>query len=159
MRGILYRTAEGFAALGGFALIAAMLVTVSSVVMNDAFGKPILGDTEIVELLMGMAVASFMPWCQVRGANVIVDFFTMKAPQRVKDALDALAYVVFALVVAVLTWKLIEGAATQYERERVSMFLKLPQWWGYAVASVAAALWVLVCLQTAWQRARLAFAR
>ncbi len=159
MRGILYRTAEGFAALGGLALIAAMLVTVSSVVMNDAFGKPILGDTEIVELLMGMAVASFMPWCQVRGANVIVDFFTMKAPQRARDALDALAYVVFALVVAVLTWKLIEGAATQYERERVSMFLKLPQWWGYAVASVAAALWVLFCLQTAWQRARLAFAR
>ena len=158
-RPLLYRVAEGVAAFGGFALVGAMLITVASVVMNDAFGKPILGDTEIVELLMGMAVAAFMPWCQMRGANVIVDFFTLKAPQRVKDALDALAYVVFAIIVAVLTWKLLEGTVTQYERERVSMFLKLPQWWGYAVASIAAVLWVLVCLYTAWQRARAVFAR
>ena len=154
-----YRTAEGFAAFGGLALVAAMLVTVASVVMNDAFGKPILGDTEIVELLMGMAVAAFMPWCQMRGSNVIVDFFTMKAPQRVKDGLDAFACVVFAVIVAVLTWKLLEGTVTQYERERVSMFLKLPQWWGYAAASIAAVLWVLVCLYTAWRKTRAALSR
>lgn len=152
---LLYRAARGFAVFGGFALVAAMLVTVASVVMNDAFGKPILGDTEIVELLMGVAVTAFMPWCQMRGANVIVDFFTAKAPQRVRDTLDACAHVLFALVVGVLTWRLLEGTLSQYERERVSMFLKLPQWWGYAAASVAAVLWVLVCLQTAWRKARL----
>lgn len=139
-------------------LVAALLVTVASVGTNLAFGKPILGDTEIVELLMGGAVASFMPWCQVRGANVIVDFFTMKLPRPVTDALDALAYLVFAVIVAVLTWRMIDGAITQYERERVSMFLKIPQWWGYAAASAASVLWVLVCVSTAWDRARGAMA-
>lgn len=150
---LLYRAAEWFAAAGGLALFAALLVTVASVVSNDLVGRPILGDTEIVEMLMGIAVAAFMPWCQVRGANVIVDFFTMKFPKRVNDAIDAFAYVVFAVIVAVLTWRLVEGTFTQYERERVSMFLKLPQWWGYALASVSAVLWVLVCLRTAWDRA------
>ena len=153
----LYRLAEWFAAAGGLALFAALLVTVASVVSNDLVGRPILGDTEIVEMLMGIAVAAFMPWCQVRGANVIVDFFTMKFPKRVNDAIDAFAYLVFAVIVAVLTWRLVEGTFTQYERERVSMFLKLPQWWGYALASVSAVLWVLVCLRTAWDRARSAF--
>ena len=153
----LYRLAEWFAAAGGLALFAALLVTVASVVSNDLVGRPILGDTEIVEMLMGIAVAAFMPWCQVRGANVIVDFFTMKFPKRVNDAIDAFAYLVFAVIVAVLTWRLVEGTFTPYERERVSMFLKLPQWWGYALASVSAVLWVLVCLRTAWDRARSAF--
>ncbi|MCX7159419.1 MAG: TRAP transporter small permease [Proteobacteria bacterium] len=153
----LYRLAEWFAAAGGLALFAALLVTVASVVSNDLVGRPILGDTEIGEMLMGIAVAAFMPWCQVRGANVIVDFFTMKFPKRVNDAIDAFAYLVFAVIVAVLTWRLVEGTFTQYERERVSMFLKLPQWWGYALASVSAVLWVLVCLRTAWDRARSAF--
>jgi TRAP-type C4-dicarboxylate transport system permease small subunit len=156
---LLYRIAEWFAAAGGFALVAALLVTVASVLSNDIFGKPILGDTEIVEMLMGIAVAAFMPWCQVRGANVIVDFFTMKFPKRLNDAIDAFAYIVFAVIVTVLTWKMIDGTITQYERERVSMFLKLPQWWGYALASLSAVLWVLVCLRTAWDRARSAFAR
>lgn len=156
---LLYRVAEWFAAAGGLALFAALLVTVASVLSNDLVGWPILGDTEIVEMLMGIAVAAFMPWCQVRGANVIVDFFTMKFPKRLNDAIDAFAYVVFAVIVAVLTWRLIEGTFTQYERERVSMFLKLPQWWGYALASVSAVLWVLVCLRTAWDRARSAFGR
>lgn len=155
---LLYRCAEGFAAAGGLLLVAALLVTVASVGSNLAFGKPLLGDTEIVELLMGGAVAAFMPWCQVRGANVIVDFFTMKLPRRVNDAIDALAYVVFAVIVAVLTWRIIDGTITQYERERVSMFLKIPQWWGYATASAACVLWVLVCLATAWERAKGAFA-
>lgn len=155
----LYRLAEWFAAAGGLALFAALLVTVASVLSNDLVGRPILGDTEIVEMLMGVAVAAFMPWCQVRGANVIVDFFTMKFPKRVNDAIDAFAYLVFAVIVAVLTWRLVEGTLTQYERERVSMFLKLPQWWGYALASASAVLWVLVCLRTAWDRARSAFGR
>jgi TRAP-type C4-dicarboxylate transport system permease small subunit len=154
---LLYRVAEWFAAAGGVALVAALLVTVASVLSNDIFGRPILGDTEIVEMLMGIAVAAFMPWCQVRGANVIVDFFTMKFPKRLNDAIDAFAYIVFAVIVAVLTWRMIDGTITQYERERVSMFLKLPQWWGYALASIAAVLWVLVCLRTAWDRARSAF--
>ena len=155
----LYRAAEWFAAAGGLALFAALVVTVASVLSNDLFGRPILGDTEIVEMLMGIAVTAFMPWCQVKGANVIVDFFTMKFPRRLNDAIDACAYVVFAVIVAVLTWRLIEGTFTQYERDRMSMFLKIPQWWGYALASVSAVLWVMVCLRTAWDRARSALLR
>jgi TRAP-type C4-dicarboxylate transport system permease small subunit len=158
MRAFLLRWSERFAAFGGLLLVAAVGVTLVSVIGADLFGKPLLGDTEIVELLMGVAVACFMPYCQMRGANVIVDFFTMKASQRTKDALDAIAYVVFAVIVAVLAERMIEGGITQFERERVSMFLRIPQWWGYAGASVASLLWLAVCAYTAWERF-LAFVR
>ena len=44
------------------------------------------------------------------------------------------------------------GAFTQYERGRASMFLQLPQWWGYGLASLAAVLWTACCLWTCGQR-------
>jgi TRAP-type C4-dicarboxylate transport system permease small subunit len=152
-RRLLYAAAEKLAAFGGLALVGVVAVTLVSVI-GGRFGRPLLGDTEIVELLCGIAVASFMPWCQMRGANVIVDFFTARAPQRVRDFLDAVAYALFAVIVAVLTERMIEGAWTQYERGRVSMFLQLPQWWGYALAAAACVLWTAVCGFTAWERLR-----
>lgn len=152
-RRLLYGAAEKLAAFGGFALVGVVLVTLVSVI-GGRFGRPLLGDSEIVELLCGIAVASFMPWCQIRGANVIVDFFTMKAPQRVRDFLDAFMYLLFAVIVAVLTERMIEGAWTQYERGRMSMFLQLPQWWGFAIAAAAGVLWVVVCAFTAYERWR-----
>ena len=154
-----YKLARQAAIFGGLLLMVAMLTTVASILASGLFGKPILGDTEIVESLVGVAVAAFLPWCQVRGANVIVDFFTMRLSPRTTSALDALAYLVFAVVAAVLTWRLIDGAFTQYERERVSMFLKIPVWWGYSLASLSCVLWVLVCLRTAWDRGRFALIR
>ena len=121
-----------------------MLVTLVSVVGSSVFGKPLLGDTEIVELLIGIAIACFMPYCQMRGSNVIVDFFTMKVPDRTRAGIDACMTLVFAIIVAILTERLIQGTFIQYERERVSMFLRLPQWWGYAIASLAVVAAILL---------------
>ncbi|MEO7402654.1 MAG: TRAP transporter small permease [Burkholderiales bacterium] len=154
-RSSLDRFAEWFAAAGGFSLLGVMAVEVVSIA-GGLLGKPILGDSEIVEMLCGIAIMCFLPYCQLRGGNVIVDFFTMKTSQRTRDGLDALMHVIVALVVAVVTWRLIDGAFTQYERERVSMFLRLPQWWGYGLASIAAALWVVACFATAGQKIRAA---
>lgn len=157
-RGPLDRLAEVFAAGGGVCLLGVMAIEVLSVA-GGFFGKPLLGDSEIVELLCGVAIAAFMPYCQVRGGNVIVDFFTMRLPPRARDALDAFMHLVVALVVTILTWKLIDGAFTQYERGRASMFLQLPQWWGYGLASAAAVLWTLCCLWTCGRRLRAVFGR
>jgi TRAP-type C4-dicarboxylate transport system permease small subunit len=148
VRNVLAKASERLAALGGFALVGAMLVTLYSVI-GARFGKPLLGDTEIVELLVGVAIACFMPYCHLRGSNVIVDFFTMRATDRTKHALDALMNLVFAVIIVVLTWRLTEGAYDQFTRGRASMFLQLPQWWGFAGAAVACLLWSVVSLYSA----------
>ncbi len=144
----LTKAAEWLAVAGGLALIGAMLVTIASVI-GARFGTPLLGDNEIVELLVGIAIACFMPYCHQRGANVIVDFFTMKAPLRLRSLLDAIMNVAFALIIMVLTWRLLEGSYDQWARQRVSMFLQIPQWWGFAAASLACVLWALTSLRVA----------
>ena len=144
------------ALVGGVALAVAMLVLVGTVV-GGAFGSPILGDSEIVELLVGIGVFAALPYCQLRGSNVIVDFFTQPLSLRARSYLDFLMGIAFVLVAAVLTWRLIEGGLTAYDRSRRSMFLQLPDWWGYALGGAAMLLWVVVCAYTtyvSWQRAR-----
>lgn len=149
LRRRLTRISEAFAALGGLLIVAAVLVTVASVIMAR-FGRPILGDTEIVELLSGIAIAAFLPYCQVRGGNVVIDFFTAWLPAPARARLDAVANLLVAGVVAVLAWRLIQGGIDNFERGRESMFLNLPQWWGYAGAGLACTLWVATCLVSAW---------
>lgn len=156
MRSALERMAALLGLLGGAALLGVMLTMMITVVGN-AFGAPLLGDSEIVELLGGIAVFAFLPYCHLRGANVFVDFFTKPLPERAKAWLDAAMNVLFAAVAVLLTWRLIEGGIGVYERDKRSMFLQLPDWWAYAIGAVAMLLWIAVCVLVAWegmQRAR-----
>jgi len=150
-RRFLTRLSERVALIGGIALLGAMLTMIATVV-GAAFGRPLLGDSEIVELLGGITVFTFLPYCHLRGSNVIVDFFTQRLPERAQDWLDATMNLVFATVAVALTWRLIEGGITAYERDKRSMFLQLPDWWGYSIGAIAMLLWIAVCLFIAWER-------
>ncbi len=143
MRGALTRLSTFFALVAGALLMLAVGVTTASVLRGAVLGRPILGDSEIVELALGVAVVFCMPICEMKGAHVLVDFFTQKLPKRGIAGLDAMMRAVAALVVAVLAWRLAIGGYNQWDRERESMFLQLPFWWGYATAAIGMAVWSL----------------
>ncbi len=143
LRGALTGVATGAALLAGALLLAAVVVVSASVLRGAILNKPILGDSEIVEMLLGVAVALCLPLCEMRGAHVMVDFFTQKLPARGIAGLDALMRAIAAAVVAVLAWRLAIGGWNMWDRERETMFLLIPYWWGYAGAALGAALWTL----------------
>ena len=140
LRDALTAVSRAAALLGGLLLLGAVGVTCASVA-RGMFGRPILGDTEIVELCLGIAVALYLPWAEMRGAHVVVDVFTARLPARGVAWLDALMRGCVALVATVLALRITDGAFVQYDRERASMFLELPYWWGYAGAAAGLALW------------------
>lgn len=150
LRARLMAVAEVAALAGGLLLVFGICVTCFSVIRAQ-FGRPLLGDTEIIELSTGAAIALCLPYAQMRGANVMVDFFTARLPQIWKDRIDAAMAVIFALVVGVLAWRIVQGGFDAHRRERASMFLEIPEWWSYAVAASAALVWAVVCLFTAWE--------
>jgi TRAP-type C4-dicarboxylate transport system permease small subunit len=155
---LISRLSERVALLGGVAMLAAMLVLVVTVI-GGAFGRPLLGDSELVEFLVGIAVFAFLPYCQLRGSNVIVDFFSQPLPARARHWLDAVMGLVFVLVAMVLTWRMVEGGLTAWERSRRSMFLQLPDWWGYVAAILAMLLWIAVCAWTTYLSVKRAAAK
>jgi TRAP-type C4-dicarboxylate transport system permease small subunit len=142
--------AEAAALAGGALLLFGIVVTCWSVI-GGRFGRPLLGDTEIIELATGAAISLCLPYTQLRGANVMVDFFTRRLGRAAQDRLDTLMALVFAVVVAVLAARIVQGGFDAWRRERASMFLEIPEWWSYAVAGAACLLWAAVCLFTAWE--------
>lgn len=140
------------AVFGGLMLSVAMLFTVAAVTMSAA-GSPILGDTEVVEFAAGIAIACFMPYCQMQSGHVTITTFTDRLPKSMKWLLDLLGSLIVAVVVGVLAWRLIVGGFDAYYKSRISMFLHLPRWWGFALASAPCILWVATVLFGVAERA------
>jgi TRAP-type C4-dicarboxylate transport system permease small subunit len=151
LRSGLTAIAQAGALLGGVLLLAAVGVTCASV-LRGAFGRPILGDSEVVEMCLGVAIALYLPWAEMRGSHVIVDVFTARLPARGIAWLDAAMRACVALVATVLAVKITDGAFAQWDRERATMFLELPYWWGYAGAAVGLALWTVTAAFVAVER-------
>ncbi|MEM0934310.1 MAG: TRAP transporter small permease [Pseudomonadota bacterium] len=150
-RAALDNAAASAALAGGLGLAGIALFTVGAV-LADAFGAPILGDSEVVELVVGISVFAFLPYCQMCDGHIAITIFTDRAPVRVRHTLSVIAAVLTFLVAAVLTWRLIVGGFEVWERERVSMFLQLPLWWGYGAGAIFAVLWALTAGFVALER-------
>lgn len=137
------------AVLGGLLLAAGALMTVVSVTGRYLFAAPVAGDVELVELGAGAAVAAFLPYCQLRGGNVMVDFFTGGLSASVRARIDALHGLIFALCAGLITWRMSLGGIDTYLSNDETMVLGVPTWISYAVMVPAFALLCLVCLHGA----------
>ncbi|HCJ28479.1 MAG TPA: TRAP transporter small permease [Pseudomonas sp.] len=139
------------AIVGGLLLVALTLMTTYSIVMRALFDEPLLGDVELVQMGCGIAIVCFLPLCQLRRGNVIVDVFTLHAPERVRNGLDALGGVLMALAAALLAWRSVIGTVDAYGTGEESIIMGLPIWWSMTAFAPGFALLALVALYTAWQ--------
>ena len=149
--------ARAFAFGGGAILVALTGMSVASITGRALLGRPVPGDFELVQIGCGAAIAAFLPYCQLRRGNIIVDFFTVRASARVQGALDAFGAVLLALVMAVLAWRTAMGMEAVRAGGEVSMIVGFPIWIGYAAIVPSLALAALVALATAresWKATR-----
>lgn len=138
--------ARAFALVGGAALLAAAGTTLASVVGRTLFGSPILGDYELVERLVGVAVFLVLPYGHLVGGHVTVDLLVRRLPDGLRTPLAALVEVLFALTAAALAWRMAGGGADLWRYRETSMMLNLPTWWAFVAVVPALALLSLVCL-------------
>lgn len=147
----LFSVCESLAVFGGLMLLVVTALTVVSVIGRTAFNSPVLGDQEIVELGCAIALLSFMPYCQMRAANVVVEFFTANLPHPVRAFLDALMNAVFSACIVIVTWRLGVGGWAAYQSGDSTMFLRMMLWWGYLAAFIACVLWSLACIYSVFR--------
>lgn len=155
MTGACGRWIELFAkalALAGGAMLAGLTVVAVISIGGRLVGRPILGDFELMQVGCAIAIAFFLPYTQVRRANIIVEFFTAHASSRSRDALDAFGALLLALVMAVLTWRTGAGAVAMHASKETSMLLGVPLWYAYALATPSLGLTALAALLTAYSR-------
>lgn len=149
-RNVLERIAELLAIVACTLLVLLSILIVVNIVALLLFRSSILGISEITELVMAFAVFAFFPYTQIRSAHITVDLLDPILPARFRTRLDAVHNFIFALVAAIITWRLFVGFLDAWKHEEMSMMLSLPLWIGYSSASVAALIFSLCCFYTSF---------
>ena len=135
-------------ALAGGWILAALTLMVMASVAGRIFGHPIQGDFELVQVGAAVAITFFLPYCQWRRGNIIVDFFTARASRRALAWLDALGALLFTTALGVVAWRSFAGAVAIQAANETTMIMGVPLWYGYALMTPAFALAAVVGLHT-----------
>lgn len=138
--------AKACAVLAGVLLTGITLMTCVSLIGRNTTGWTIVGDFELSGSAAGAAIALFMPWCQVRRANIIVDFFTAKASETTNRRLDRLGAFVLAVCMGLLAWRSGIGGVNAWNSGAGSMMLGFPEWIVYVLMVPALALTAVIGL-------------
>ena len=129
---LLIHLAKLCAVLAGVVLTFITLMTCVSLVGRNTLGLTLAGDFELTGVAAGAAIALFMPWCQLRRGNIIVDFFTAKANDATNALLDRFGAMLVALMMALMAWRSSIGGMNAFSNHAGSMMLGFPEWIVYA---------------------------
>lgn len=125
----LYRVAIVLATLGGILSCGMAAVVTISVIGRYLFSAPINGDYDIVGILCGCAIFTFLPYCQLRRGNVLADFFTQNASAGVKATLDAAGNLLFLAAAIMFTWRLSYGLLEMRDSAEQIAAFAFYRWW------------------------------
>ncbi len=140
----LERLARLCSILGGLLMIALMLMTCYSLIGRNAFGTALIGDFELTGIASGIAIAFFMPICQFKRDNIIVDFFTANRSAAFNHRLDRLGNLLMTVIFCLLSWRCALAAINAKETMGASMLLGFPDWIVFTGMSIPFALTALI---------------
>ncbi len=139
---------EIWALLGGCILLLLVLMNVESVVAAALFDAPFPGDFEMTQVGVAVAAFSFLPYCQLTGANVTADIFTSGVSRR-WEAVFALVAALLALGFALLlAWRMWAGMLDQRAYGYTTTILQFPHWVAFIPILISLALLAVAALMT-----------
>ena len=129
---ILENLAKLCAIIAGVLLTGITLMTCASLIGRNTTGDSIVGAFELTGVAAGAAIALFMPLCQLRRGNIIVDFFTAKMSAAVNDKLDRFGTLLLVLIFGLLAWRTTLGGLNVYSANSETQIMGFPEWIVYA---------------------------
>lgn len=119
------------AILAGVLLTVITIITCVSLIGRNTIGITLVGDYELTAVTAGAAIALFMPWCQLKRENIIVDFFTAKVSAGGVAMLDRFGALLLAVLMLLLAWRTAVGGLSAYASQTTTMMLGFPEWITY----------------------------
>jgi TRAP-type C4-dicarboxylate transport system permease small subunit len=152
-------------ALGGGLLLVALIgvecVSVIGRSLPELLGwtglglhpRSVPGDAEIAQALTATALFSFLPFCQMRGGHIRVEVFSQYFPVWLNAALDRVWTAAFAVLAAVLAWRLMLGWLNKWSHGDTTMVLRIPEVLPFG-AAVAGTLLLLAAVLMSFSQPR-----
>ena len=142
------RLIEGWALLGGVLLVIIALMNTWSVISLAVLGFPVPGDFEMVQMGVAVVAFSFLPYCQLKGANVTTDIFTAGASRVTVAVFTLLAALAAAFFSVLLLWRMSDGMVSYLRFKEVTTILNIPLWIAFPPILASLALLVLAAAVT-----------
>ena len=128
--------------LAMLALGVMMMIIVADVTMRYAFGSPIRGAYDVVEVSLLVFVFHGLSACFLARQNIVIDLIDSVVPLSVTHALVRLSDLLTVALLAVMIWAMISPAsqAFDYGDRKLELGLKLWLLWSVAIAGLAGTL-------------------
>ncbi|MBP0483506.1 TRAP transporter small permease [Sagittula salina] len=139
---------EGWALLGGVALLGVVAINAWSILAGWIANAPFPGDFELTEMGTAIAVFAFLPYCQLTGANVSADIFTMRASALKVAAMSTLAALTATAFAGLLIWRMWLGLVDYRTYTEFTGILQIPIWWAFVPALISLVLLLAAALIT-----------
>lgn len=143
------RVCRVIAIVGGFLVLVVGVLVCVSVASRKLFNNAIPGDFEFVQMATAVAVFAFLPLAQARRVNIVVDVFSGGWSERTRRLVDAAWDVVFAAMMGVIGYCMINGSIEAFATNTTSMVLQLPIWPAILTCTALCLLLAAVCIFTA----------
>ena len=111
--------------IAGLTLAFMFAFTLLDVVMR-AFGKPIVGDFEIVSFLGAVVVGFAIPYTSLVKGHVIVDFLIEKLPKNVGDAMQVATRILSIALFLWIGWNFVSMSLDLIKSKEVTPVFRLP---------------------------------
>jgi TRAP-type C4-dicarboxylate transport system permease small subunit len=144
----LRRLIKYWALAGGVIILVLVLITAASALSNLLAGVPFAGEYELAKHFVGIAIFTFLPYCQLTGANVTVDIFTERVSERAKSAMLLLSSLLATAFAILLLRQMSLGFRDYLRYGEVTATLHVPLWTAFPPILFSLALLLLAAAMT-----------
>jgi len=132
--------------IGAILIVAAMLLTVADVIGRRFLSHPVPGSYEISAMMLVAVVFSTITYCQLLKGHVSIDILVSRLDQKKQDIINIFVYIIFLIIIGILTWQLYIYAVEAFHKNEVSGTILLPVYPFVFIAAIGCTLLALVVL-------------
>lgn len=142
----------GFWALfGGCLLLAITGLEAYNAVVKLTTGAASASEHELVKYMVGIAIFTFLPYCQLHNGHIAVDIFTQRASEGAKLVMEALGALIGLAVVIVLIKQMSLGMQSYIDFREITPVLHIPIWTAFPFVLISLGLWLIACLMSLYK--------
>jgi TRAP-type C4-dicarboxylate transport system permease small subunit len=111
--------------ISGLTLAFMLLFTLLDVIMR-AFGRPIVGDYEVISFLGAVVVGFAIPYTSLLKGHVAVDFLIEKVPKNVGDVMQVATRILGMALFLWMSWNFVVMSLDLIKSKEVTPVFRLP---------------------------------
>ncbi|WP_084783241.1 TRAP transporter small permease [Bacillus dakarensis] len=123
---------------------AFMMVFITIAVILRNLNHSIMGDYEIVQLLMIVVIMMGLPYVQQIKAHVSIGLIVDRLPKKIQKVLDVISYLLTFVVCELIGWVNIQVAIDYFVSYRTSLLLKVPLYPFLFIIGIGFIIWGFV---------------